>query len=170
MVVGEDIASTAVMTAVTPKGVEHSARRRRFLGRPRDDSSDAPIPLAFERDAKPEKEDGPQTSYAVSSYPNVGTFYLEGKTGTCLYTWPVINGKKFTYIMYKANLNFVGSDGSGNYWHYQFPLAGGLNWYFPKRTDTPWLPTVWTKIEAPESKPVQYGTPIIFPTMIDLAK
>jgi hypothetical protein len=130
----------------------------------------APVPVPFAKEDKPKDETGPATSYAVSSYPNVGTFYLEGKTGTCHYTWPVINGDQVTYLMYKADLKFIGSDKSGHYWHYQFPLAGGLNWYFPKRTDTPWLPTVWYKIEAPETKPVPYGTPIKFPTMIEVKK
>lgn len=72
------------------------------------------------------------------------------------------------YLMYKAELKFVGSDKDGNYWHYRCPIAGGLNWYFPKRTDTPWLPMVWYRIESAEAKPCPYGTPIKFPTRIEV--
>src|SRR5258708_33953204 len=90
----------------------------------------APAPLAFAKDAKPKNEAGPETSYAVSSYPNVGTFYLEGKRGTCHYTWPVIKGKKVVDLMYNADLKFVGPGKSGHYRHYQHPSPGDQNWSF----------------------------------------
>ena len=112
------------------------------------------------------EDHGTRAGYFVSYSPRapessaMGSFYLEGDSGSCLYTLQVTDPRNPLYVMYKAELRYVGPDGSGSYWHYRIPLPGGLNWYFPKNAEQ--TPAVWYKIEAPGTKFVYYGPPRLF--------
>lgn len=132
----------------------------------------APPPKAANRE-KAKKSTAPELGYvgrADDGTPRTGCFRLDRSKGAAVYVWGVRDETgAMRFLMQQSELEEVGDDDTGLYYWYRVPLAGGLNWFFPKTGDSPSLRQyVYSKVEAPGTPYERYGRATIFPLKVPL--